>query len=215
MGLHEDVLLVAEAYVAANEPSWIIESTKTKRLRKMLANVCGAFHRAKATIDSLMAKDNADSADRIGIKQILARVRSRHCDDKANPPYVCADGEYHTGAKSATDLAIEVEAMIDSIVRFRDVLCRKQLEEREDYERKLGELRLLICVKDEGILDATARIQKHLDDLAASTGQPCGVCEDEKTRKCMTCGKPLCNKHNRPWRPGSANCENCEKQIPF
>lgn len=208
MGLHEDVLMVAEASAASGESSWFIESTRTARFRQMLKNVCLAFYRTKAMLDEAVNKGHSDDmagrANRIEVEQRLAHMLVVYAEDKKNPPFNHNDGAYEIGARTFRSLAVELEARIGEIVRFRDVLARNLLEQREEYEKKLGDLRT------------------HIADIEFS----CGNYRDklaEAAEQIRVKDEALTNAaRKQPWRrvcesihePYSGKCQHCQPPSP-
>lgn len=221
MGLHEDKLAVNEAYAHAwecrNKILWLVSK---RRLSTLLRQTCEAYfrlHEQNAEVaKAARSLDLGNRADVIEIEQRLARILVKHCEDKKNPPYVHADGACDIGLKTARMLTVEVGERIDQIVRFRDVLSRKLLEERDEYEKKLGELRDQIRIKDEALLAAADRIKGQAEALsAAAMNKPC-ACSVGQT-KCSRCKKPVCPTHNPIGRivNDATICKVCDDQILF
>lgn len=229
MGLLEDICLVNEANLAGHSPSWFIESAKAARLRRMLKDVCAAYYRLRSI-------EAGQQPDKIEVEQRLAHILVQHCEDKANPPYTHSDGAYEIGLKSAKSLSAEVATRVEQIVRFRDVLARNLLEQRDEYERKLGgvrgdllkmhsalsdkndeilELTKLIRLKDEALLAAAERIKGQSEILSVAAGRvACKVC-DVPPARCCDCQKPICAAHNRASKNNTGRCQKCEDRIPL
>lgn len=199
MGLHEDICLVNEANAFAYDSSQWPWWRPTRKLAAYLRLVTNAFYRVKESLEA--ANENNKSADQMGvanrieIEQRLAHMLVVHAEDKKNPPYIHSDGAYDIGLKSLRILAVEVSERIDQIVRFRDVLARNLLEQREEHERRLGELRDQIKVKDEALLAAAERIKGQAEALTNAARKqpwrrPCESIHEPYSGKCEHCQPP-------------------------
>lgn len=226
MGLHEDIALVNEANAFAHDSKqwpWF----PSKKLAEYVRQLANAFYRLR---DVKIRDDDAEArSGQIEIEQRLAHILVRHCEDKKNPPYIHADGAYDIGLKSLRILAVEVSERIDQIVRFRDVLARNILEQREEYEKKLGDLRAyvaeleknrgeirdelneakeMIRVKDAALLVAAERIKGQSEALTdAARKKPW-------RRACESIHPPYSGKceHCLPPDPGELAREAAESQ---
>lgn len=198
--LNDDVILVNEAFSEAHRPGWIIEATRTHRFRNLLKQVCEAYYRLNRQLASATKAasdlDHSNRSDEIEMRQRLAGILVRHCEDKDNPPYQHTDGAYATGLKSVRMLIVELGERVDEIVKFREVMARKMLEEREEHEKKLADLRDLIKLKDDALLAAAERIKGQSEALTAAAGRavsyrrPCEYIHLPYSGQCEHCQPP-------------------------
>lgn len=210
MGTHEDMSLVYEAANFAHDPKqwpWF----PSKKLAELLKHVCAAYYRLR--FSGRQDEELTARSERIAIEQKLACILTKHCEDKSSPPYRMVDGAFDIGVKSAIRLAEEVEARIDEIVRFRAVMARKHLEDRDEYEQKLGHASSLIEeieksrreIRDE-LTEAKEAIRAKDAALLAAAERISGQSEALTNAARKKPWRRACESIHEPY---SGKCEHC------